>query len=41
MVSNRDFIDKAASAAEIVAKAYFEKYNEELRVKQIIRAKAM
>ncbi len=41
MVINRDFIDKAASAAEIVAKAYFEKYNEELRVKQIIRAKAM
>lgn len=41
LVINRDFIDKAASAAEIVAKAYFEKYNEELRVKQIIRAKAM
>jgi cytidylate kinase len=41
LVINRDFIDKATSAAEIAAKAYFEKFNEELSAKQIVRAQSM
>lgn len=41
MVINRDFIDKPISAAEIVAAAYCEKFEEELGEKEIARVKSM
>ena len=41
MVINLDFIDKPRSVAEIVAKAYCEKFEKELGEKQIVRVKSM